>query len=80
MRLKKQGIDLESWVMDYLRSWSMKEHTENRDFVSEDDRKALFSYIDYYCRLNPLETLLTATMSLHFELVNRAKQPAQPAK
>jgi hypothetical protein len=74
MRLKNESADLENWVMGYLVSWSMEEHGENRDF------KALFSYIDNYCLSNPLETLLIATMSLQHELVNRAKQPAYPAK
>jgi hypothetical protein len=74
MRLKNESTDLENWVIGYLASWSMEENGENRNF------KALFSYVDNYCLSNPLETLLIATMSLQHELVNRAKQPAYPAK
>jgi hypothetical protein len=72
--LKLPENDLEkyaykTWVQGFLSAANL---LANDEFLKQTDPAAIFTWMDNYCRQNPLYDLNSATMALTIELSKRA--------
>lgn len=56
------------WILGFLSALTFM-GTE----MADTDSRAIVAWMDSYCREHPLDDLVTATSSLAFELMDRAK-------
>jgi hypothetical protein len=62
---------LESWALGFLSGWSWTRTEPGTPFKSIDE-KAVFAWIDRYCRANPADGLPTALSKFVVEMESRA--------
>ncbi len=69
--MRSDTIDdfLVSWIQGFLSGLNMhRKSLTNEDMISLPDSSTLLAYVDKYCRDNPLETPLLASINLFVRL------------
>jgi hypothetical protein len=62
---------MESWLFGYVQRMSIG----NPELVKGQDPESLRAFVDNYCRAHPLETVMSAAMSLDIALMDRQSPP-----
>lgn len=62
-----------SWVLGYVTAFNNYAEHQSGNISAGTDSDGLFSWIDAYCRANPLDTLLRASGALIRELERRGR-------
>lgn len=57
--------------MGYLSAWNQLGNPKNGNIISNTDAQGAFSWLDAYCKKNPLNDLDDAVQALVIELMRR---------
>ena len=68
MREDRRAGPMEGWVMGYLSAMS---EARKVDLLREVDTRAVFAWMDVYCKENPLKPMLDGAQELARELRGR---------
>jgi hypothetical protein len=62
----------QGWVTGFLSGWAIDQPTPNNPLIGLDT-EGVYAWVDNYCSVHPLDTLMTATKRLMSELAARRK-------
>jgi hypothetical protein len=67
---------MEFWVLGFISGTNWASPADRKDLLAGMDADAMWSWLDNYCRLRPLEPLSASVVGLINELRQRAERPS----